>query len=152
MSDIEKLEKAIQFSFSDKNFLDRALTRKAYALECKQRNESCEDQEIYRVLGDAVLKAVLVDLLIQSGCCSRQEITERKMEMESEEALAKLGRKFSLDLGIKLGAGEQKQNIERGSKTIAETLEAVVAAIYLDAGYETVKTVVAKWFDFSSFK
>src|SRR3990170_4979573 len=61
------------------------ISRKAYALEQKQQNIECEDQEIYRTLGDAVLKTVLIDLLIKSGVNSRGEITSRKKSLEREE-------------------------------------------------------------------
>ena len=61
------IEDRLGYSFTDKELLDRALTRKAYANEQKQQNQECEDQEIFRTLGDAVLKTVLVDLLIKNG-------------------------------------------------------------------------------------
>ena len=61
------IEANLGYSFVNRNLLKRALTRRAYALEQKQQKRAYEDQEIYRVLGDAVLKVVLVDLLIQSG-------------------------------------------------------------------------------------
>ena len=77
----KEVEKNIGYSFKDKKFLNRALTRKAYALEQKQR---CEDQEVFRTLGDAVL----VDLLIKSGCKTRGEITSKKKRFEREERLA----------------------------------------------------------------
>ena len=141
-----RLEKILGYSFSDKNFLNRALTRKAYALEQKQRNQDCEDQEIFRTLGDAVLKAVLVDILIKSGCKTRDEITSKKKELERKESLARISQDLGIGHFIKLGAGEKKQKANEEPSVLAETLEALIGAIYLDGGYDALKDVIAKWF------
>lgn len=143
MNDIED---ALGYTFSDKNLLNRALTRKAYANEQKQQSKDYEDQEIFRTLGDAVLKTVLVDQLIKSGCSTREEITNRKMELESVEGLAKISRKLGIAPFIKLGQGEIKQKAGEKQYVLSETLEAVIGAIYLDGGYEASKEAIIKWF------
>ncbi len=140
------IEKNLGYSFNNKDLLNRALTRKAFALEQRQKNQACQDQEVFRVLGDAVLKAILVDLLIKAGCKTREEITNRKKDLEREEALAKIGQKLSIGPFIKLGIGERKQQADKEPKVLAETLEALIGAIYLDAGYDKTKDVIAKWF------
>lgn len=140
------IEKNIGYSFSDKNLLNRGLTRKAYALEQKQRNHDCEDQEVFRTLGDAVLKAVLVDLLIKSGCKTRDEITSKKIRLEREETLAKISQDLGIGPFIKLGVGEEKQKANEEPKVLAETLEALIGASYLDGGYSASKGVITKWF------
>ncbi|MEO0093184.1 MAG: ribonuclease III domain-containing protein [candidate division WOR-3 bacterium] len=140
------IEKNLGYSFNNKDLLNRALTRKAFALEQRQKNQACEDQEVFRVLGDAVLKAILVDLLIKAGLKTREEITNRKKDLEREEALARIGQKLSIGPFIKLGVGERKQQADKEPKVLAETLEALIGAIYLDAGYDKTKDVIAKWF------
>lgn len=140
------IEEAIGYTFSNKNLLARALTRKAYANEQKPQNKECEDQEIFRTLGDAVLKTVLVDLLIASGCKTREEITNRKMELESEEGLAKISRELGIGHFIKLGIGEIRQKANEKQYVLAETLEALIGAIYLDGGFEAARETVIKWF------
>lgn len=118
------IEDKLGYTFSNKKLLNRALTRKAYANEQKQLNKDIEDQEIFRTLGDAVLKTVLVDLLIASGCKTREEITNRKMELESEEGLAKISRELGIAPFIKMGIGETKQKANEKQSVLAETLEA----------------------------
>jgi len=140
------IEDALGYAFSDKNLLNRALTRKAYANEQKQQNKDIEDQEVFRTLGDAVLKTVLVDLLIKSGCKTREEITNRKMELESVEGLAKIGRKLGIGQYIKLGQGEIKQKANEKQYVLAETLEALIGAIYLDKGFEASREIIIRWF------
>jgi ribonuclease-3 len=140
------IEAKIGYSFSNPNLLRRALIRRAYALEQKQQKRIWEDQEIYRVLGYAVLKAVLVDLLIQSGSKTREEITTKKQKLEREETLAEIARQLSIGQFIKLGIGEKKQQANEEPKVLAETLEAIIGAIYFDGGYDKVKDVISKWY------
>ena len=144
--DTMTIEKNLGYSFADKNLLNRALTRKAYALEQKQRNQDCEDQEVFRTLGDAILKAVLVDILIKSGCKTRDEITSKKKRLEREETLAKISQDLGIGPFIKLGVGEEKQKANEEPKVLAETLEALIGASYLDGGYSASKGVITKWF------
>lgn len=140
------IEDALGYTFSNKNLLNRAFTRKAYANEQKQQNIDCEDQEIFRTLGDAVLKTVLVDRLIASGYKTREEITNRKMELESVEGLARISRELGIGASIKLGLGEKKQKANEKQYVLAETLEALIGAIYLDGGYDIAKETIIRWF------
>ena len=140
------IEKNLGYTFKNKYFLNRALTRKAYALEQKQQNIECDDQEIYRTLGDAVLKTILIDLLIKSGINSRGEITSRKKSLEREEGLAQISKRLSIGAYLKLGKGESKQKADEEPYVLAETFEAVIGAIYLDGGFEACKGIIEKLF------
>ncbi len=140
------IEENLGYDFKNKYYLDRALTRKAYANEQKQQHKDCEDQEIYRTLGDAVLKLILTDMLIKSGCDSRENITNRKKELEREEGLAGIARELGIGDAIKLGIGEKKQKANEEPKVLAETLEAIIAAIYYDGGFDAAMETIGKWF------
>ncbi len=140
------LEDKLGYPFKNDYFLNRALTRKAYANEQKQQNHECEDQEIYRTLGDAVIKLALVDLLIKSGCDTREGITLKKKELEREEKLAEIGRTLEIGPAIKLGTGEKKQKANEEPKVLAETFEALIAGIYYDGGYDAAKGIISKLF------
>ncbi len=141
------LEENLGYKFKNKSLLDRALTRKAYALEQHQQNKECEDQEIYRTLGDAVLKAVLIDLLIKSGCSTRGEITSRKKSLEREEGLAEISKRLGVGSFLKMGKGEEKQKAQEEPYVLAETFEAVIGAIYLDGGFGASKRTIGKLFE-----
>ncbi len=141
------IEENIGYDFKNKDLLTRALTRKAYANELKQKNYESEDQEIFRTLGDAVLKAILIDLLIESGCNTRDEITGRKRKMEREEGLAEIGRDLGIGSSILLGTGEKKQKADEEPYVLAETFEALVAAIYLDGGFVVTKEIIRHLFN-----
>ena len=141
------IEENLGYTFKNKYFINRALTRKAYALEQKQQNIECEDQEIYRTLGDAVLKTVLIDLLIKSGVNSRGGITSRKKSLEREEGLAQLSKKLGIGAYLKLGKGEGKQKADEEPYVLAETFEAIIGAIYLDGGFLACKRIIEKLFN-----
>jgi ribonuclease-3 len=141
------LEENLGYKFKNKSLLDRALTRKAYALEQHQQKKECEDQEIYRTLGDAVLKAVLIDLLIKSGYSTRGDITSRKKSLEREEGLAEISKRLGVGSVLKLGKGEEKQKAQEEPYVLAETFEAIIGAVYLDGGFDASKETIKKLFD-----
>lgn len=141
------IEENLGYTFKNNYFINRALTRKAYALEQKQQNIECEEQEIYRTLGDAVLKTVFIDLLIKSGVNSRGEITTRKKSLEREEGLAQVSKRLGIGSVLKLGKGEEKQRADEEPYVLAETFEAVIGAIYLDGGFEACKKTIEKLFE-----
>jgi ribonuclease-3 len=141
-----EIEDSLDYKFNTRNLLERALTRKAFANEQGQRGISCEDQEIFCTLGDAVLKTVLIDLLIRNGITTPDMITRRKIELEREENLAAIGRKINIGPFIRLGKGEAKHNAGEQPYVIAETLEAVVGAVFLDGGYICAEERIKEWF------
>nr|MDO8115170.1 ribonuclease III domain-containing protein [Candidatus Sigynarchaeota archaeon] len=145
------IEDNIGYTFSNKGLLERALTRKAYALEQKQEGIECEDQEIFRTLGDAVLKTILADILIQNGAKTRNEITNKKSKLETESHLSRVAQKLGIAPDIKLGKGEQKQGAIEVPLVLAEALEAIIGAIYYDGGFNAAKEVIKKWFDLKVF-
>lgn len=141
-------EKRLGYTFKNKNLLIRALTRKAFALEQKQQGRECEDQEVYRILGDAVLKAILVEMLIEQGYNSRDAITKKKIDLENRENLGRKLQEIQLVPFIRFGLGEKKEDISKQLSVLGETFEALIAAIHVDGGsYEKTKKLVLKLFN-----
>jgi ribonuclease III len=144
---IAMIEERLNYTFNDKSLLIRALTRKAFAQEQRQQGQTCEEQEIYRILGDAVLKAILVEMLIQQGYDSRESITNKKKELENRENLAKMFKGLDITRFIRFGRGEENQGISSQSSVLGETFEALVAAVHLDSGsYEKTRSFVIDLF------
>jgi ribonuclease-3 len=85
-------------------------------------------------------------MLIKSGSDTRDEITLKKKDLEREEKLAQIGRDLGIGQAIKLGIGEKKQRAGEEPKVLAETVEALIAAIYYDGGFEAAKETISKWF------
>lgn len=140
------LEEKLGYFFFDKRLLTRALTSKAYALEQAQKGQMCEDQQAFCVLGDAVLKTVLTELLIRSGFQTKGEITEQKKALECEANLAKISEEIGIGYVMKLGEGEKKQKAYEQPRVLAETFEAVIGAIYFDGGYRATREAILRLF------
>lgn len=142
--EIRAIEIRLGYIFLDRDLLAQALTRKAAAQEQRQKGKPCKDQEVFRTLGDAVLKAILTELLIQQGCTTRGDITQKKARLENEESLSAMLR--IMEITPIVGIGERNNGVHEQSLALAETFEAIVAAIYKDGGYEIIKKLVVKWF------
>jgi ribonuclease III len=141
-----EIEDHLGYNFLNTRFLERALTRKAFANEQGQRGPSCEDQEVFCTLGDAVLKTVIIDLLIRTGINTPDMVTRKKIELEREENLASIARKIGIGPYIRLGKGEMKHHADDQPYVLAETLEAIIGALFLDGGYECAEIRIKEWF------
>ena len=142
------LEGKIGYRFKDPALLIRALTRKAFAKEIKdkKKDQSYDDQEIFRTLGDAVLKLILVDSLAKALVPTREEITLKKIELERKETLFRLALKIGIGPYIRVNTGERKQGADKQPYVLAETLEAILGAIYLDRGIGAARDAVIRWY------
>ena len=87
-----ELENKLRYEFSDKELLKRALTRRAIAQEKFLKYH----QETFCVLGDAIIKAILCDLLIQNGIETKGQITQKKALLENRKTLAEIARSINL--------------------------------------------------------
>ena len=141
------VEAHLGYRFREPALLRRALTRKAFAIESRQRGTPCEDQDAYATLGDSVIRLSLVDLLMKAGALTPDEITRSKRELEREEILAEIARELGIGPALRLGAGEEKQGARQQPYVLAESLEAVAGALYLDAGFMSAFAIISRWFE-----
>lgn len=131
-------ENRIEYKFSDNKLLICALTRKAFA--CEKQLEY--HQEAFCVLGDAIIKVVLCDLLIKNKFETKGQITQKKASLENEKILAEIGRSINIQDYIITTEGEKSTSVIQQDRAIAETLEAIIAAFYYDKGFACAKEVV----------
>ncbi|BBL68829.1 ribonuclease III domain-containing protein [Methanoculleus chikugoensis] len=143
----DSLEAKINYHFKNTDLLQRALLHRSRANEERQKQKVCKDQDALRTLGDAVLKTILCDLLMRSGYETKGEIIIMKSTIESRPFLAELGRGFGLQNEILVGEGARVQKHNEEPNVIAETLEAIIGAMYLDGGYESAKKAVSVWYE-----
>lgn len=146
MPSFDMLQNAIGHRFRDPRLLSRALTRRAYALEEAQAGRVVQDQEAFRTLGDAVIRLALVDMLVAAGATGRGEISLRTSQAEREGALASIAEGISLGPCLLLGKGEARQGAACVSSVLAESLEALMGAVFLDAGYPAARGTVSHLF------
>ncbi|OPY22986.1 MAG: ribonuclease III [Methanomethylovorans sp. PtaU1.Bin073] len=136
------IESVIGYSFKNKDLLDQALTTKAYSNE-----HGCKDQSEFQTIGDAVLKLVLTETMMQKGNVTRENITTQRIELEKKEGIARVARKLDIRPFMKIGNGQKIQNHIESDHVLAETLEAIAGAIFLDGGLDNTKDLMAGWFE-----
>jgi dsRNA-specific ribonuclease len=129
---VEKLQTILNYHFQDESLLIQALTTPQQAHE-----NHTEDYEILETIGDAVIKLIFLKKKYKEGISSPGEITRIKQHLENNKMLKKIGRNyFNLD---KYVIKSDAQKI-KGTKILADILEALCGAIYLDSN-ENIKIV-----------
>jgi len=132
---IKKLEEKINYSFQDKELLKNALCHKTYAFEAKTPVEYNERLEF---LGDSILGFLVARELYNSNkYFSEGELTRRRSQLVNNVYLAEKAKKIGLGKYLLLGRGEKKQNGNLNPTNLANALEALIGAVYLDSDIET---------------
>lgn len=137
--------------YVDRQLFELALTHKSYANEqlqpenVEQRVEF--DNERLEFLGDAVLDLIMSEFLMKSFPNDPEgSLSKKRASLVNEESLSKIARELQLDQLIKLGKGELKTGGIQKPRILASTLEAMVGALFLDAGYGRSREVMARIF------
>lgn len=137
---LASLEQRIAYRFDDRSLLVRALTHRSYANE---QGGGAEDNEVLEFLGDAVLGLIVSDLLCQRHpLLNEGQMSKLKSFLVSAETLAKLADQLGLGQFVLLGRGEEKTAGRTKSSILANTFEALIAALYLDGGLERASEFV----------
>ncbi len=137
---ISSLEKKINYKFTDKELLKKALTHKTYAFESM---DAIEYNERLEFLGDSVLNFVIADMLYQKNMFfSEGELTRRRAIYVNNTHLAEKAKHLHIGDYLLLGKGEIKQNGHQTPSNLANTLEAIFGAIYLDSDFNTVRSII----------
>ncbi|MCP4599753.1 MAG: ribonuclease III [Proteobacteria bacterium] len=140
----EVLAEKIGYVFSNQKLLEQALTHKSFANESSMKGE---DNQRLEFLGDAVLGLVVAEaLMVRLPDVSEGQLTPRRAALVNEASLAEFARNVDLGDILRLGRGEEKNNGRDRSSILADAVEAVVGAVYLDGGHDASKDVVLRWF------
>jgi ribonuclease III len=138
-----QLEEEIDYRFKNETHLINALTHKSYSHENK---ENIEHNERMEFLGDAILDLVITEHLYESLSEKREgELSRIRAAMVNETTLAAIARKINLGEFILLGKGEVKTGGRDKNSILSDTIEAVIAAVYLDGGIDAAKKVISKF-------
>ncbi|MBI5897770.1 MAG: ribonuclease III [Rhodocyclales bacterium] len=134
----QRLEAALGHVFSRPELLRQALTHRSFA---------ADNNEQFEFLGDSVLDCVISASLFQRFPALREgELSRLRAGLVRQESLAEIA--LGVDLGsfLRLGEGELKSGGARRPSILADALEAVIGAIFLDAGFEAARAVVERLF------
>ena len=126
--------------FSDLSFLNLAFTHTSYANESR---EDVDNNERLEFLGDSVLGMVTAEYLFSNFSNLHEgDFSKIKASVVSEESLSEVAVTFHLDRWLLMGKGEAMQGGKMKKAVLADAMEAVIAAVYLDQGLETAREYV----------
>lgn len=141
--ELDLLEKTVGYRFRNRELLIRALTHSSYSNESGLKNHHIYCNERLEFLGDSVLSLITSNYLYEKfSDCPEGELTRMRAEVVCERALSGYAGRIELGNYLLLGIGEEKNNGRTRKSILADAFEALLAAMYLDAGecgMETVK-------------
>ena len=144
---LDEFQKSLGISFSDPELLDSALTHRSSINE-QPIPHTLEHNERLEFLGDAVLgQAVAFILYRRLGHSPEGELSLFKSLLVSEASLAEIGSGIGIPAVLRLGRGEELSGGRSKKAIIADALEALIGAIFIDQGMDKAETLVGRLFE-----
>lgn len=149
-TDIAALERSLEHHFQRPELLEQALTHTSHAREREASQAGgfiqVGDNEQFEFLGDAVLGFVTGEELFHRFPHFREgQLSKLRAHLVSEKHLLKAAQHLELGEYLHLGRGEEKSGGRSKTTLLVDALEAILAALYLDAGLETVRRVILQF-------
>lgn len=141
--DISKLESNIGIEFKNKDMLLQALTHRSYLNE--NTKWPLPHNERLEFLGDAVLELVVTEYLYNNYPNPEGEMTNWRAALVNANMLAKISNEFDLNDFVLLSRGEAKDTGRARQYILANAIEALIGAIYLDQGYDKSKDFISRF-------
>jgi ribonuclease-3 len=136
---LSALERKVGYAFNDAGLLDLALTHRSFKGANNERLE---------YLGDAILSLVIAEYLFTTFPSAKEgQLSRLRSLLVKGVTLAEIGKDFNLGDYLNLGGGELKSGGFRRESIIADALEALIGAIYLDSDHFTCREVVLSWYE-----
>ncbi len=142
---LKGLEERLGWRFSDITLLDTALTHRSFVNE--NVGLGCRDNERLEFLGDAVLELTVSDMLMRKFPDHAEgDLSKLRASVVNEHPLAELARRFGIGEHLRLGKGEEGSGGRVKTSLLANALESIIAAMYLDGGFDRTAAFVARLF------
>ncbi|MBJ94309.1 MAG: ribonuclease III [Rickettsiales bacterium] len=142
---LDELEFVVGHVFADRALLERALTHRSWVSDGDGRNRG-EDNERLEFLGDAVLDLVISEQLYRASDSAEGRLTRARAMLVRRESLARHARALGLGGFLLLGRGEERSGGADKDSILADALESLIAALYLDAGFTVARDFVTRLF------
>lgn len=137
-------QNTIQYTFKNEDLLYEALTHSSYANEHRDKHINCNER--LEFLGDAVLSIVVADYIYKTFTnLPEGELTKLRANLVCEKTLYKFGKSVGLGNYLLLSKGERNGGGYDRPSIVSDAFEAVIAAIYLDGGFEPAKKHILKF-------
>ncbi|WP_462157569.1 ribonuclease III [Pseudoalteromonas sp. GB56] len=135
---VTELYDKIGYSFTDQGLLEQALTHRSHK---GQHNERLE------FLGDSILSFVIANALYHKFPKAREgDLSRMRSTLVRGQTLAEFGVEFNLGEYLRLGPGELKSGGYRRESTLADAVEAIIGAVFLDSNIDTCSELVLTWY------
>lgn len=135
-SSLASLESALEYAFQDISLLEQAVTHRSHSARHNERLE---------FLGDSVLNFTVAALLFKRFArIDEGDLSRLRAALVKQASLADIAQKLSLSQYLRLGEGELKSGGFRRPSILADALEAVFGAVFLDAGFDAAHKVIAR--------
>jgi ribonuclease III len=142
-ADIEILERALGHTFRDKQLLERALTHKSRVYEKSADGQAATDNEQLEFLGDSILGFVMSDCLVRLYASSPEgRLSKLKAHLVSAARLYEVAQDLNLGVFLLLGRGEEMSGGREKKALLSDAVEALIAALYLDAGLDVARAFI----------
>lgn len=133
-----ELQRRLQHSFADASLLTRALTHRSFSIDHYERLE---------FLGDSVLNLAVSDLLYSRlGTLPEGDLSRVRANLVKQDTLHQLAVGLGLPDLLRLGEGEVRSGGQKRPSILADTLEAIIGAVYLDGGFSVAQALVQRLF------
>lgn len=145
---IERLQERLGYSFGDRGILLQSMTHTSYGHEfLSEKSVALRDNERLEFLGDAILDVVVSDILLEAFPNANEgQLSKMRAAVVNEKTLAELAKTINLQDCIRLGKGEAQTGGNQKPSILSCAFEALIAAIYLDGGFNAVYPVVRHLF------
>jgi len=136
---LQALQARLQHRFADLALLQRALTHRSFSADHNERLE---------FLGDSVLGLGVAHMLYQAlGSGAEGDLSRLRAQLVRQDSLHRLALDLGLPALLRLGEGEMRSGGERRPSILADALEAIIGAVYLDGGHAVADALVRRLFE-----
>ncbi len=148
---VAKLEKLLGYKFGDPKLLERAVTHRSWAHEnfpgeSEEKVREVQNESL-EFVGDSVVGLVIAETLYRMHpTLSEGDLTLMKHHLVSTTTLARIAGSFDLGKFVMMGRGEDKTGGRKKSAILADTFEAVIAAVFFDGGYMAANEFIVRIF------
>ncbi|RTR39039.1 ribonuclease III [Shewanella canadensis] len=139
IKNMPRLCRTLGYEFNDQSLLEHALTH---------RSASSKHNERLEFLGDSILSIIISDALFhQFPKATEGDLSRMRATLVCGKMLAEIGFEFKLGDYLNLGPGELKSGGFRRESIIADAVEAIIGAVYIDSGVEKCRRLVLSWYE-----
>jgi ribonuclease III len=143
---LNTVESTLGYTFINSNLLQTAITHRSFRVKTENGLVQASNYERLEFLGDAVLELVITEYLYKNFDKNEGELTAIRSHMVNRFVLAEIGTELGLDHAIRISDQERAEIGKARDSIVADAVEAVLGAVYLEAGHDVVQEIIERLF------